>query len=205
MEAIIIQSPVKGTWSFMNPPGHHPDAKDFVAVDSKGLPYRPAHLALHLFYLLKVTHTYAWGKEVFSPFNGTVVETISNIEDRYSLNLIRDLFKGLVLARRNRNQEINYFLGNHIIIESSEGVFALLAHLKKDSILVKKGQHVPCGELIAQVGNSGNTIQPHLHFQLMANNDPGTSNPIPFLLTSYELKKQKKQRETPYNFEVFDV
>jgi len=205
MKAVIIQSPVKGTWSFMNPPGHHPDAKDFVAVDNKGLPYHPARLVLHLFYQLKVTHTYAWDKEVFSPFNGTVVETTNNIDDRYRLNLLRDLFKGLIQARRNKNQEINFFLGNHIIIESDHGIFALLAHLKKGSILVKRGQHVTGDELIARVGNSGNTIQPHLHFQLMAKNDPGTSIPIPFLLASYQLKNQKKQLEIPNNYQVFHV
>lgn len=205
MEPVIIQSPVKGSWSFMNPPGHHPDAKDFVAVDSKGLPYSSLNLALHIFYRLKVENTFAWGKDVFSPFNGTVVDVSNNTNDRKNLNLFRDLIKGLILAPRNKNKGIGFFLGNYIIIESAEGIFALLAHLKKESILVKKGQSVESGELIAQVGNSGNTIQPHLHFQLMAENDPSKSIPVPFLLESCQRNKQENLVGLPNNYESFKV
>jgi len=205
MQPFVIQSPVKGSWAFMNPPGHHPDAKDFVAVDSKGLPYSSLNLALHIFYRLKVENTFAWEKEVFSPFKGTVVEVSNNMNDRKNLNLFRDLIKGLVLAPRNKNKGIDYFLGNYIIIQSVEGVFALLAHLKKESILVKGGQNVESGELIAQVGNLGNTIQPHLHFQLMAENDPSKSLPIPFLLESCQRNKKEKFAGLPNNYESFKV
>jgi len=205
MEPVVIQSPVKGSWSFMNPPGHHPDAKDFVAVNSKGLPYSSLNLALHIFYRLKVENTFAWEKEVFSPFNGTVVEVSNNMHDRNNLNLFRDIINGLVLAPRCKNKGIDFFLGNYIIIESAEGIFALLAHLKKGSVLVKEGQNVESGELIAQVGNSGNTIQPHLHFQLMAENDPGKSIPLPFLLESCQCKKQEILVGLPKNYESFKV
>jgi len=205
MEPVVIRSPVRGSWSFMNPPGHHPNAKDFVAVDSRGLPYHPFKLALHIFYSLKVEHTFSWEKDVFSPFNGTVVEVSNNQKDRYSLNILRDLIKGLVLASRNKNKEINYFLGNYIIIESSEGVFALLAHLKKGSILVKREQVVESGELIAQVGNSGNTIQPHLHFHLMTENEQNKSVPIPFLFESCQLNRQENLAGLPNNYESFKV
>jgi len=189
----------------MNPPGHHPDAKDFVAVDNKGLPYHSFDLAFHVFYRLKVENTFAWEKEVFAPFNGTVIEASNNQNDRNSLNLLHDLIKGLVLAPRNKNKGIKYFLGNYIIIESTEGIFALLAHLKKGSVLVMEGQKVESGELIAQVGNSGNTIQPHLHFQLMAENQPDKSTPIPFLLESYQLKHQGNRVGLPKNYETFRV
>jgi len=189
----------------MNPPGHHPDAKDFVAVDSKGLPYHPFNLVLHIFFRLKVEHTFSWEKEVYSPFNGTVVEVSNNQKDRTSLNILRDLIKGLVLAPRNKNKGINYFLGNYIIIESTEGIFALLAHLRKGSVLVMEGQNVESGELIAQVGNSGNTIQPHLHFHLMAQNEPDKSIPIPFLFETCELNRRGKLVGLPTNYESFKV
>lgn len=189
----------------MNPPGHHPDAKDFVAVDSKGLPYHPSDLALHVFYRLKVENTYAWGKEVFAPFNGTVVEASNDQNDRYKLNLLRDLIQGLVLAPRNKNNGIEYFLGNYITIQSTDGIFALLAHLKKGSVSVMEGQKVESGELIGRVGNSGNTIQPHLHFQLMAENAPDTSTLIPFFLESYQLDHQENLLGLPKNYESFRV
>jgi len=205
MEPVVIRSPVRGNWSFMNPPGHHPDAKDFVAVDSNGFPYRPFNLALHIFYRLKVEHIFSWEKEVYSPFSGTVVDVSNNRKDRTSLNILRDLIKGLVLAPRSKNNEINYFFGNYIIIESAEGIFALLAHLKKGSVLVMEKQNVESGDLIAQVGNSGNTIQPHLHFHLMAKNEPDKSIPIPFLFESCQRSRQGSLVGLPNNYESFKV
>ena len=73
MDLIRIQSPVEGDWSFMNPPGHHPDAKDFVAVDEKGAPYKITKVVSHLFFKLSVSETYAWEREVFSLFEGTII------------------------------------------------------------------------------------------------------------------------------------
>lgn len=59
--------------------------------------------------------------------------------------------------------------GNHVVIRLNEGHFtayALLAHLKKDSIVVRKGQRVSIGDPIGRCGNSGFTTEPHIHFHL---------------------------------------
>lgn len=205
MEPVVVRSPVRGSWSFMNPPGHHFNAKDFVAVNSNGLPYPPFNLVLHILYRLKVEHTYSWAKEVYAPFNGTVVKVSNDQNDRTKLNILRDLIRGLVLAPRSKNNAINYFLGNYIIIESSEGIFALLAHLKKGSVLAVEKQDIKCGDLIAQVGNSGNTIQPHLHFHLMMENEPDNSIPIPFIFESFQLNKREELNGLPNNYESFIV
>ena len=207
MKNIEIQSPVKGRWSFMNPPGHHPDAKDFVAVDGKGKPYPSIKLIPHILYKLNVEDTFAWEKNLYSPFDGYIHRIENKKDDRTTLNLIIDVFRGLVLAPRNANKGIEYFLGNHVIIESSNGIFALMAHLKKGSIAVKEGQQVKEGDIIGQVGNSGNTIQPHLHFQLMKENDPSQSVPVPFSLKSYKIEKEGNWIEVitnlPNNYKPF--
>jgi murein DD-endopeptidase MepM/ murein hydrolase activator NlpD len=40
-----------------------------------------------------------------------------------------------------------------------------MAHLKRDSIVVKAGDAVNIGQEIAMIGNSGNSDEPHLHIQ----------------------------------------
>lgn len=52
--------------------------------------------------------------------------------------------------------------GNHIVLQCADTEI-LLAHIKRDSTRVKAGQVVFGGELLGEVGNSGNTLEPHLH------------------------------------------
>lgn len=58
-------------------------------------------------------------------------------------------------------------LGNHVIIDHEDGTYAAYAHLERGTAAVTKGQRVATGEVIGQVGNTGNTSMPHLHVQLM--------------------------------------
>ena len=44
-----------------------------------------------------------------------------------------------------------------------ENIQVLLAHLRKGSLVAKEGSLIEIGDLIGQVGNSGNTTEPHLH------------------------------------------
>jgi hypothetical protein len=56
--------------------------------------------------------------------------------------------------------------GNTIVIDHGNGEFSMYAHLKRGSVKVKAGDEVKPGQLIAQVGNSGNSPVPHLHYHL---------------------------------------
>jgi hypothetical protein len=60
--------------------------------------------------------------------------------------------------------------GNHVVIDIGRGRFIMMGHLRPGSIRVRVGDRVRAGQEIAQVGNSGNTDQPHLHIQ--AQNQP---------------------------------
>jgi hypothetical protein len=62
--------------------------------------------------------------------------------------------------------------GNHVRIDHADGRETLYAHMKKWSVAVTAGQAVSCGTLIGQVGSSGYSTGPHLHFELRsADND----------------------------------
>jgi len=66
--------------------------------------------------------------------------------------------------------------GNSILIDHGYGYQTFYAHCKK--ILVKKGQKVKRGQVIATVGNTGKSTAPHLHYEVRKNGK--AINPINF-------------------------
>lgn len=59
--------------------------------------------------------------------------------------------------------------GNHVIIRLPEpDAFVLIAHLRRSSIRVQRGDHVREGQEIGACGNSGNSTEPHVHVQVTA-------------------------------------
>lgn len=57
--------------------------------------------------------------------------------------------------------------GNYVVISHGNGIQTLYAHCSK--LLVKKGQKVSQGELIAKVGSTGNSTGNHLHLEVRKN------------------------------------
>ena len=78
---------------------------------------------------------------------------------------------------------LNYSYGNHVIIAHPNGLYTLYAHGQMGSIRVSEGQYVSRGQQIMNVGSTGNSRGPHLHFEVRKS--PGTYsnrvNPIPYL------------------------
>jgi len=66
------------------------------------------------------------------------------------------------------NSEFQRGLGNYVEIRHADGWVSIYGHLNKR--YVKKGQWIQQGQLIGEVGKSGNAnhrlISPHLHFEL---------------------------------------
>jgi len=85
------------------------------------------------------------------------------------------------------NKELVPMLGNYIIIKQAESdVYALFAHLRPEFVLVKKNEEITIGQQLAQVGHTGNSTAPHLHFQLMDRIDLKTAKGIPCSFDGYE-------------------
>lgn len=69
--------------------------------------------------------------------------------------------------------------GNHLVIDHGNGEFSLLAHLQAGSVLVKLGDQVEPGQPLGKLGSSGDTVTPHLHYQLQAGPDFQWSDGLP--------------------------
>jgi hypothetical protein len=59
-------------------------------------------------------------------------------------------------------------LPNLVGIVQDDGLVAWYFHLRQGSVSVVQGQTVACGQKIGQVGSSGNSALPHLHYELRA-------------------------------------
>lgn len=56
--------------------------------------------------------------------------------------------------------------GNYICIKHDNLMYTYYAHLKKNSATVSVGDTIVAGEIIGQIGSSGFTSDPHLHFEV---------------------------------------
>ncbi|MDQ6831665.1 MAG: M23 family metallopeptidase [Gemmatimonadota bacterium] len=189
--AIVIGPPLHGEWLAGNGPsnasGHRRTALglngtvaigqrfaiDFLQVDSSSNSHRRDRS--------KNENFYAEGNDVLAVADGIVVETKDSIpENDPSSSTNRAVPITLVTVG-----------GNHIVIDIGGGHFAFYAHVKPGSQRVKLGDHVKRGQVIALVGNSGNSTEPHLHFHISDSVASGTSTlgseGLPYALSSLEI------------------
>lgn len=80
-----------------------------------------------------------------------------------------------------------YGAHNYIFIQHEDGTVAFYAHLMQDSIIVRVGDTVEQGQLIAKSGNSGMTGNlPHLHFGVYASYPPEEGNDVPIVFKNVD-------------------
>lgn len=77
--------------------------------------------------------------------------------------------------------------GNYVMIDHGGGEFSLYAHLRPGSVRVRPGQSVHEGEPIGRLGSSGNSTEPHLHFQLCDRPAPLQCAGIPIQFKQIEI------------------
>jgi hypothetical protein len=100
-------------------------------------------------------HRYAiYGDTVYSPCDG-----IANSEESTNPDN-----KPGIIKRGPKNT-------NFVMIEARD-YYVLMAHFMPGSLMVPEGSKVAKGQPIALVGNSGFSLEPHLHIQVMTKDDP---------------------------------
>jgi murein DD-endopeptidase MepM/ murein hydrolase activator NlpD len=78
--------------------------------------------------------------------------------------------------------------GNHVIMEIGNGLFAFYAHMQPGSLRVNVGDKVRRGQVLGLLGNTGNSSEPHLHFQICSANSELGSEGLPYAFASFEVQ-----------------
>ena len=104
---------------------------------------------------LKNSNYYAYGTPLLAVADGIVVETKDSIPEN-------------VPGANSRAVTIDMITvgGNHVALDIGGGKYALYAHVQPGSLKVKVGDRVKRGQVLALLGNSGNSTEPHVHFQI---------------------------------------
>lgn len=77
--------------------------------------------------------------------------------------------------------------GNYVALDLGNGRYAFYEHLKPGSIRVKAGQRVHRGDVIGQLGFTGESTGPHLHFHVSDANAPLAAEGLPYGLQSFRV------------------
>lgn len=91
--------------------------------------------------------------------------------------------------------------GNWISLDLGKSRYAFYAHLQPGSIRVRQGERVRKGQVLGLLGNSGNSVGPHLHFHVGDANSLNGSEGIPFVFDSFNVVQPARRHalEIPLN------
>ncbi|MEV4670632.1 MULTISPECIES: M23 family metallopeptidase [Actinomadura] len=194
-EPVVVDAPVRGRWVPVNSPadkvpshGTHElgqtYAIDLVHVPDPAEPWRP----LRNRPLASRPETFpAFGQDVRAPADGVVVQAGGRQRDHWSRNswpgFVYLMVEGVVFRQVLSLLTLSagrFVIGNSVTLDLGDGVYAVFAHLRRGSVRVSKGDRVRAGDVLGEVGNSGNSSEPHLHFHLMDRPRPLAAAGIPF-------------------------
>ncbi|MCC7256702.1 MAG: M23 family metallopeptidase [Dokdonella sp.] len=172
-------------------------AIDFVQLDAKAEAYRGSNVNEHYF---------GFGKDVLAVADALVVDVYDELAD---------VPAGAPLPPPSLPRAG----GNHVILDLGDGVWAMYGHLKARSVRVKAGDRVRAGQVLAQLGNNGNSDLPHLHFQLMDSRNFALAQGVPFVFDRFALvghtdvqasrilaldRAERRERELPLTLSIVD-
>lgn len=189
---VRVAVPVRGRWAAVNSPadrvpshGTHGYGQTY-AIDLVHEPQDQPRPRFGWSPLTRRPEDFpAFGEPVLAAAPGTVVRARGGQRDHRSRNSWPALAYLTVEGMVREVLGVSRIVGNHVVIDHGDGVYSLYAHLKRGSLTVEPGQRVEVGETIAQCGNSGNSSEPHVHFQLMDHRHPMVAAGLPFEFAAF--------------------
>lgn len=188
---IAHTSPVSGVWTQQAVPtlqSHHrlnPSteyAVDFFRLNENGELYRGD--------ILDASNAYGFGAPVMATADGVVVSVVGDeVQDRAAMTRRSDETPQQAGERIGRYMQERFArdfrraaAGNLIVIrhEANGAVeYSSYGHLRAGSVRVAVGQSVRQGDVIADVGDTGDSAAVHLHYQLNRGDDPFMTQSLP--------------------------
>jgi murein DD-endopeptidase MepM/ murein hydrolase activator NlpD len=132
--------------------------------------YNISHTPLGLPFQGAITSTFGHRE---NPFGGDDVETHKGLDIKGPMGAtVKAMAKGEVIFAGVRGG-----FGNCVILKHGNGFQTLYGHLSK--IAVSPGQKIDIGQQIGNIGSTGRSTGPHLHYEVRRNGQQ--INPQPFL------------------------
>ena len=200
---VVVDFPLRGEWvAYHTPaervPSHGTDqlgqryAYDFLRIENERKGWKFCRASMLRYHLVGVplNDCYGWAEAIHAPFGGTVVTAHDGWPERNPVHFARDLavvLKNALTFDPAKADGLAAVLGNHIVLKmSGKEVYALIAHARTGSIRVREGDDIRPAERLADVGHSGNSTAPHLHFHLMDGPNVVTASGLPCSFKEYE-------------------
>lgn len=136
-------------------------AIDFIKIGKDGLTY---HDNEH-----NNKNYYCYGQDILSVAKGRVVKIQNGIPE----NIPHSGTMAVPFSTKVGP-------GNYIVIDIGQHQYAFYAHVIPGSIKVRVGDAVEKGQVIAKIGNSGHSTEPHLHFQIANAESIMDANSLPY-------------------------
>lgn len=153
-------------------------ASDFVVVDEKGSMFRGNGA--------KLDDWLGWGAPVYAPGAGVVVYAENTIPDNSYAEGDPGNAGPEALGQRDAAVRLDKpvtIAGNAVVLDHGNGEYSMIAHMKKGSVAVKAGDVVKTGQQLGELGMSGDSMLPHVHYQLQNGPDLFKSEGLPSIFT----------------------
>ena len=176
-----LRLPVKGNWWVMA--GHRFDEYHGQAfINSQNFAYDLGRLGPNLSTYQGDRRTNSsfgcHGQPVVAAADGEVVEVHDGVKENTPVG-VRPSWRQLLRQPRD-------IAGNFVVLRHAAGEFSTYAHLRP-GVAVRAGSTVRAGDVLGACGNSGNSGEPHLHFQLQDGPDPLQSSGLPARFSDFTI------------------
>jgi hypothetical protein len=114
---------------------------------------------------------WSWGEPVLAVADGEITQVVDGFADNALGN--------------SPPVTLDNIAGNHVVLRIAADRYVTYAHLQNGSIKVRPHQQVHTGDVLALLGNSGNTTGPHLHLQVTDRDSVLESEGVPFVFPSF--------------------